>query len=65
MRRWTADDDAELRRRLADRQRTTEIARAMGRTVDAIRGRAQALGLRLNPSNRPWKRPADAAPQTE
>lgn len=54
-RAWTEADDAELRSRLASRQQTAQIAHEMERTVDAIRGRAQALGLGLTPRGRPWR----------
>ena len=52
---WTEEQDAELRRRLDARQQAAEIARALGRTVDAVRGRAQVLRLTLTARNRPWK----------
>jgi len=51
---WTEEQDAELRRRLDARQQAAEIARALGRTVDAVRGRAQVLRLTLTARYRPW-----------
>lgn len=52
---WTEAEDAELRARLGARQQPAEIARALGRTVDAIRGRAQMLDLTLPSRTRPWR----------
>lgn len=52
---WRADDDAELRRRIAARQPPAVLARELGRTQDAIRGRAAELGLMLPSAIRPWK----------
>jgi len=54
-RRWLEADDAELRRLVAARVPVAGIARAMGRTVDAVRGRAQVLGIGLTPRLRPWR----------
>ena len=56
---WTDEDDGKLRGLLAKRWRTGDIAEALDRTTDAIRGRAQFLGLRLIPNIRPWRRPTD------
>ncbi|PJI87363.1 hypothetical protein DAH55_15540 [Sphingomonas koreensis] len=55
---WTDADDIELRRLIEDRQRPSEIARQLGRTIDAIRGRAACLGLTLPSALRPWRRTA-------
>ncbi len=55
---WTDADDIELRRLIEDRQRPSEIARQLGRTIDAIRGRAASLGLPLPSALRPWRRTA-------
>jgi hypothetical protein len=44
-----------LRERLDLRQQPADIARALGRTIDAIRGRAQVLGLTLPSRMRPWR----------
>ena len=52
---WTEEDDAGLRERLGSRQQPADIAHALGRTIDAIRGRAQVLGLRLPSRMRPWR----------
>jgi len=52
---WTEDDDAELRKRLGARQQPGEIAQALGRTIDAVRGRAQVLDLALPSRTRPWR----------
>jgi hypothetical protein len=54
-RAWSAEDDAALRAGIAAKQQTPDIARALGRTVDAVRGRAQVLRLRLTPRLRPWR----------
>lgn len=52
---WSEADDAELHRLVAARQPTGEIARQLGRTIDAVRGRAVHLGLALPSSLRPWR----------
>jgi hypothetical protein len=52
---WNADDDALLRQKLAARETASAVAVSMGRTVDSIRGRAQALGLRIVSRVRPWR----------
>jgi hypothetical protein len=54
-RRWTEEDDAELCRRVAAKQTIGQIARELGRTMDAIRGRAAALRITLRSSQRPWR----------
>ena len=53
--RWTEEADAELRRRIVERQALVVIAREMGRTQDGIRGRAGELGLTLRSTIRPWR----------
>jgi hypothetical protein len=53
--RWSDENDEDLRRRIAARQQIGDIARAMKRTVDGIRGRAATLRLRLPGRNRPWR----------
>jgi hypothetical protein len=53
--RWTEEADAELRRRITARQTIAQIAREMGRTMDAIRGRAATLRITLRSSQRPWR----------
>jgi hypothetical protein len=53
--RWTDEADAELRRRVAAKQTIAQIAREMGRTMDAIRGRAATLRITLRSSQRPWR----------
>lgn len=55
---WSEDDDAELRRLVEARQPPSEIARQLGRTIDAIRGRAAHLGLVLPSPLRPWRKTA-------
>ena len=55
---WTDVDDIELRRLIEDRQRPSEIARQLGRTIDSIRGRASSLGLTLPSALRPWRKTA-------
>lgn len=54
-RRWTEEADAELRRRVDERQLILRIAKEMGRTQDAIRGRANELGINLRSALRPWR----------
>lgn len=54
-RRWTAELDEELRRRVAAHQTAGQIAREMGRTLDAIRGRADTLRITVRSSVRPWR----------
>jgi hypothetical protein len=53
---WTQEADLELRSRVSARQGVGEIADAMGRTVDAIRGRTTYLHLMLPSRVRPWRR---------
>lgn len=55
---WTDTDDIELRRLIEDRQRPSEIARQLGRTIDSIRGRTAYLGLTLPSALRPWRKTA-------
>lgn len=52
---WTSEEDEELRTRLTDRQQLAAIARSMGRTLEAVRARAQALRLVSGSSLRPWR----------
>lgn len=52
---WTAEGDAELRRRVAAKERPAQIAIAMGRPIEGIRGRAQVLGLTFAPRINPWR----------
>jgi len=52
---WTDDDDAELRQRIKAKQTLAVIAREMGRTMDAVRGRASTLRVTLRSSQRPWR----------
>lgn len=60
---WTADDDAELRRLAAERHPPGEIARALVRTIDAVRGRAVHLNLVLPSPLRPWRATVRRLPQ--
>lgn len=53
--RWDEDQDAELRQRLKRHETVHEIARAMQRTQDGIRGRVWELRLTLNSPLRPWR----------
>jgi hypothetical protein len=55
-RRWSDDDDAQLRRLIAGREPPARIARILQRTQDAIRGRAAQLRLTLPSPLRPWRR---------
>ena len=53
--RWTVDADAELRRRVDERQCLSLLAKEMDRTQDAIRGRTYELGINLRSALRPWR----------
>jgi hypothetical protein len=54
-RSWTVEDDLQLRSQLAERKAIGDIASGLDRTTDAIRGRAQKLGLSITPRLRPWR----------
>jgi hypothetical protein len=54
-RKWSPEDDENLRVLIARRQTVAAMARALGRTIDAVRGRASALGLQLPSPLRPWR----------
>jgi len=43
--RWTAEGDAELRRRCEAGEYLIDIARAMGRTQEGLRTRCNTLGI--------------------
>lgn len=45
---WSSEDDAKLRRLLADGCTDSEVAKAMMRTPEAVRGRRERLGLPIN-----------------
>jgi hypothetical protein len=60
---WTEADDAELRRLLDARRQPADVAHALGRTIDAIRGRAQALQISLPSRTRPWKESPNRRPR--
>lgn len=64
-RRWSEDDDAELRRLIATRQPPAAIAKTLGRTQDAVRGRAGQLGLPVPSPLRPWTTTARRRAQPE
>jgi hypothetical protein len=51
--RWTDQEDEELRARIRRHERQIEIAQALGRTFTAVGSRAQVLGLRLGAPLRP------------
>jgi hypothetical protein len=51
--RWTEEDDKELRLRIRRNEPQWKIARAMGRTFMAIATRAQQLGMKLPAPLRP------------
>jgi transposase-like protein len=53
--RWSEENDAELLRLVAAREPPAAIAKKMGRTQDAVRGRAAQLGIMLPSSIRPWR----------
>lgn len=59
--RWDDADDRELTSRVAEGQFVPEIARAMGRSQEAVRTRANILGLPVRSSARA-RRVAPAAP---
>jgi len=52
---WTEEEDRELERRARANEPVTSIARALGRRVDSIRGRANRLGILVKTSVRPWR----------
>lgn len=54
-RSWDEVADADLCARLAKRQTVSQIARGMGRTHDAVRGRAAQLHIPVRSSLRPWR----------
>lgn len=62
---WNEKADAELRRRVAARESVGAIARAMGRTQDAIRGRADQLRITVPSSLRPWRDSPSKRPTPE
>jgi hypothetical protein len=50
---WTSSQDKQLAKLARDQNVSTDqIARQMGRTVDAIRSEAQRKGISLRPKNR-------------
>jgi hypothetical protein len=51
--RWTEQDDQELRVRIKRNESQGKIAEAMGRTFTAVGSRAQHLGLRMPAPLRP------------
>lgn len=55
-RTWSEDDDVLLRRLINGREPPARIARALHRTLDAVRGRAAQLHLTLPSPLRPWRR---------
>lgn len=52
---WNEAEDQQLRALIVARRPAGEIARELGRTVDAIRGRAAHLGLLIPSTLRPWR----------
>lgn len=56
--RWEESEDEELSVRIAKGQTCTSIARDMHRTVSAVKGRSETLGLHLSISKRPWRNKA-------
>ncbi len=64
-RRWTEEADAELRRRVGERQPLLLIAKGMGRTQDGIRGRTNELGINLRSALRPWRDATKRGPRTK
>ena len=56
-RTWTSEDVAKLRQLAAGNTPTRIIALKLGRTEDAIYGKASGLGLSLKPTNQsPYNR---------
>lgn len=61
--RWEEEDDADLTSRISAGQFVPEIARGMGRSQEAIRTRANILGLPVRSSARPRRAiPARSTP---
>ena len=58
--RWTAAEDAVLRRRWTEGRPVDEIAAATGRTRDAVIERRKALGLASRPRGT-WRPPGESA----
>jgi hypothetical protein len=50
--RWDEESDTELRRRFAEGQLLPEVARAMNRSQEAVRTRANVLHVPVRSSNR-------------
>ena len=50
--RWDEEADAELRKRFGEGQLLPEVARAMSRSQEAVRTRANVLGVPVKSSNR-------------
>jgi hypothetical protein len=63
--RWSDETDVELRKRIDARQSVGQIARDMGRTQDAIRGRAATLRLSLPSTRRPWREGVKRGPRMQ
>lgn len=53
--RWSSDEDQRLRALADERYPIDDIAQALGRTVEGVRGRAQKLGIRLTSARRSWR----------
>lgn len=49
---WTSADEAKLRQLARGNTPTGLMGYELGRTADAVRSHASAMGLSLNPSNR-------------
>ena len=62
---WSDMADSELRKRIDARQTVVQIAREMGRTQDAIRGRAATLRLSLPSTMRPWREGVRRGPRMQ
>lgn len=50
--RWTAEDDALLMRMFAAGAYTQDVARTLGRSQEAVRTRAEALGISVRSAPR-------------
>lgn len=58
--RWTSEEDDRLRRLFADGGFTRDVARALGRSQEAVRTRAEMLGVSVRSAPRAGR--ADHAP---
>jgi len=57
---WTVEDDRQLRELAAAETFVPEIAKALSRTVTAVRARAGVLGVRVRLSSYPTRSETEA-----